>query len=216
LLTTLDEYMLTVNSRWPTLVGVTHDKPRRSDATRAAILAAARERFAAEGYERATIRAIAADADIDPTMVMRYYGNKEKLFTAAADVDLRLPDLTAVPPDQVGARLARHFLDRWEHDEAMAALLRAGATNKAAAQRMRGIFATQLVPVVAAVCPDPSQAPVRTTLVASQVLGAALCRYVLVLSPFAEMPAEEVVAWLGPTLQRYLTAPDQTHGSLNG
>jgi AcrR family transcriptional regulator len=195
---------------------VTHDKPRRSDATRAAILAAARERFAAEGYERATIRAIAADADIDPTMVMRYYGNKEKLFTAAADVDLRLPDLTAVPPDQVGTRLARHFLDRWEHDEAMAALLRAGATNKAAAQRMRGMIAIQLVPVVAAVCPDPSQAPARAALVASQVLGAALCRYVLVLSPFAEMATEDVTAWLGPTLQRYLTALDQTHGSLNG
>ena len=63
--------------------------PRRSDATRAAILAAARERFAADGYERATIRAIAADAKIDPSMVMRYYGNKEKLFAAAADVRAR-------------------------------------------------------------------------------------------------------------------------------
>lgn len=187
---------------------MTHGKHRRSDGTRAAILAAARERFAAEGYERATIRAIAADAGIDPSMVMRYYGNKEKLFAAAADVELRLPDLTAVPPDQVGTRLARHFLDRWERDEAMAALLRAGATNEAAAQRMRGILATQLVPVVAAVCPDPSQAPTRAALVASQVLGAALCRYVLRLSPFAEMPAEEVVAWLGPTLQRYLTLLD--------
>jgi AcrR family transcriptional regulator len=195
---------------------VTHCRPRRSDATRAAILAAARERFAAEGYERATIRAIAADAGIDPTMVMRYYGNKEKLFAAAADVDLELPDLTAVPSDQVGTRLARHFLDRWEHDEAMAALLRAGATNEAAAQRMRAILVAQLVPVVAAVCPDPSQAPARAALVASQVLGAALCRYVLVLSPFAEMPPEDVTAWLGPTLQRYLTAPARRTAPLNG
>ena len=67
---------------------------RRSDRTRAAILAAARERFAADGYERATIRAIAADAAIDPAMVMRYFGNKEKLFAAAAEFDLRLPDLS--------------------------------------------------------------------------------------------------------------------------
>ena len=57
---------------------------KKSDRTRAAILAAARERFAQDGYERATIRAIAADAAIDPAMVMRYYGNKEKLFAAAA------------------------------------------------------------------------------------------------------------------------------------
>jgi AcrR family transcriptional regulator len=187
---------------------MTDGKPRRSDATRAAILTAARERFAAEGYERATIRAIAADAGIDPTMVMRYYGNKEKLFAAAAEIDIRLPDLATVPRDQVGARLARHFLDRWEHDETMAALLRAAATYEGAAQRMREMFAQQLVPVVAVACPDPALAPARAALVSSQVLGAALCRYVLRLEPLVTMPAEEVIGWLGPTLQRYLTAPD--------
>src|SRR5215217_9333010 len=98
---------------------------RRSDATRAAILAAARERFSSDGYERATIRAIAADARIDPSMVMRYYGNKEKLFAAAAEFDLRLPDLTAVPRETLGARLAGHLVDRWEKDDTLMALLRA-------------------------------------------------------------------------------------------
>jgi len=185
---------------------VTQGKPRRSDATRAAILTAARERFAADGYERATIRAIAADAGIDPTMVMRYYGNKEKLFAAAAQIDLRLPDLTGVPRDQVGTLLARHFLERWEHDETMAALLRAAATNEGASHRMREMFATQLVPVVAVACPDPAHAPARAALVSSQVLGAALCRYILRLEPLVTMPADDVIAWLGPTLQRYLTA----------
>src|SRR5690349_24111757 len=102
--------------------------PRRSDATRAAILAAARERFAADGFERATIRAIAADARIDPSMVMRYYGNKESLFTAAADFDLRLPDLGGIPAEAVGESLARHFLDRWDDDETLMALLRADVT----------------------------------------------------------------------------------------
>lgn len=178
-------------------------QPRRSDATRAAILAAARERFAADGYERTTIRAIAADAGIDPTMVMRYYGNKEGLFAAAAEFDLRLPDLTTGTADQVGAQLARHFLNRWEHDEAMAALLRAGATNKGAADQMRTIFASQLSPKVAAVCPDRTAE--RAALIASQVLGMALCRYILRLPPLVAMPTDEVVAWLGPTLQRYLT-----------
>jgi AcrR family transcriptional regulator len=185
---------------------VTDGRPRRSDATRAAILAAARERFATDGYERATIRAIAADAGIDPTMVMRYYGNKERLFAAAAEVDLRLPHLREVPREQVGLRLARHFLERWEGDEAMAALLRAGATNETAAQRMRELFTAQLVPAVRAVCPDPRQAPKRAALVAAQVLGAALCRYVLRLPPLTGMPLTDLTAWLGPTLQRYLTA----------
>ncbi|MFZ0121412.1 MAG: TetR family transcriptional regulator [Pseudonocardiaceae bacterium] len=192
---------------------MSQSKPRRSDATRAAILAAARERFAADGYERATIRAIAADASIDPTMVMRYYGNKEGLFAAASEVDLRLPDLTAVPAQDVGARLARHFLDRWEDDETMAALLRGGATNERAAQRIREMFASQLLPAVAASCPDPAQAPGRAALVASQVLGAALCRYVLRIPPIVEMAADDVIAWLGPTLQRYVTGSPEQHPS---
>src|SRR5215510_212651 len=88
--------------------------PRRSDATRAAILTAARERFAADGYDRATIRAIAGDAAIDPALVMRYFGNKEQLFAAAADFDLRLPDLGALPLAGVGSALVGHFIDRWE------------------------------------------------------------------------------------------------------
>lgn len=77
-------------------------------------MTAARERFATEGYERATVRAIAADAGIDPAMVMRYFGSKERLFAAAAEFDLRLPDLAAVPADEIGAVLVGHFLDRWE------------------------------------------------------------------------------------------------------
>src|SRR5213593_3726749 len=87
---------------------------RRSDRTKAAILATARKHFAAYGYERATIRAIARKAGIDPAMVMRYFGTKEKLFAAAAEFDLRLPDLAAVPRDAIGSVLVGHFLDRWE------------------------------------------------------------------------------------------------------
>src|SRR2546422_10073377 len=92
---------------------------RRSERTKAAILEAAREQFAASGYERATIRAIAAAAGIDPAMVMRYFGTKEKLFAAAAEFDLRLPDLAAVPRGTVGSVLVGYFLDRWESDDAL-------------------------------------------------------------------------------------------------
>jgi AcrR family transcriptional regulator len=177
---------------------------RRSDATRAAIVAAARERFAADGYERATIRAIASDAGIDPSMIMRYYGNKEKLFAAAAAFDLRLPDLDALPVDQLGASLVAHFLERWETDDTLMALLRAAVTNEAAAERARQIFATQLAPAVRTVAPDPAEAAVRSGLVASQILGTALIRYVLRLPPLATMDRAELISWLGPTIQRYL------------
>jgi AcrR family transcriptional regulator len=178
--------------------------PRRSDQTRAAILSAARERFAADGFERATIRAIAADAHIDPSMVMRYYGNKEKLFAAAAEFDLRLPDLTPVPLDALGTTLVGHFVDRWEHDETLIALLRAAVTQEAATERIRDIFAAQVGPAVARVTPDPAEIPVRAGLLATQILGFALCRFVLRLPPVVAMDRETVVAWLGPTVQRYL------------
>ncbi len=204
-------------------------RPRRSDATRAAILAAARERFAADGYERATIRAIAKDAEIDPSMVMRYYGSKEGLFAAAADIDLNLPAAMDVriqptghgdrdgeggegsqgdPRDHVGRFLVSHFLDRWEQDEVLTALLRVGATNPAGAERMQQVFRDQIGPLAAQVCPDPAEAPRRAALVASQILGMALARFVLRFPPAAEMPKEEVVDWLAPTVQRYLTAPE--------
>jgi AcrR family transcriptional regulator len=170
--------------------------------TKAVILAAAKQRFAESGFERATIRAIAADANIDPSMVMRYFGNKEQLFAAAADFDLQMPDLSGVDRKQIGARLVSHFLDRWERDEALVVLLRSSTTNDEAAQRMRKIFSTQLRPVIAKI--NPTDAPRRAGLLATQVLGLALCRYVLRLPPVVAMSHDEVVAWLGPTIQRYL------------
>jgi AcrR family transcriptional regulator len=191
----------------------TAPRARRSDATRAAILRAARERFAADGYDRATIRAIAADARIDPSMVMRYYGSKEGLFAAAAEFDLRLPDLAGAPADRIGEALVRHFLDRWEGDETLVALLRTAATNPGAAERMRGIFADQLGAAVAPLDPDPVTAGRRAGLVASQILGLAFTRYVVRLPPLVDVPPAELVGWVAPTVQRYLTgpAPDPAH-----
>jgi AcrR family transcriptional regulator len=174
---------------------------RKADQTKAVILAAAKERFAESGYEAATIRGIAADANIDPSMVMRYFGNKDQLFAAAAEFDLRFPDLTAIERSEVGVAMASHFLARWEDDDALIVLLRSSTTNAEAAQRMMGIFATQLLPEIAKLVPD--DAPRRAGLIATQVLGMALCRFVLKLPPVVAMSRAELIDWLGPTLQRY-------------
>lgn len=181
--------------------------PRRSDATRAAILAAARERFAADGYERATVRAIARQARIDPSMVMRYFGSKEELFATAVDVELALPDVRELGPGELGAALVRHFLDLWESSPVLVTLLRVGASYPAGAARMREVFREQLVPVAQRYGHDPDEAGARSTLVASQILGMALLRYVLRLPPAVDMPRDDVVAWLAPTVERYITAP---------
>jgi AcrR family transcriptional regulator len=150
------------------------DMPRRSDATRAQILRAAQAQFAADGFHKATIRAIAAQADIDPSMVMRYYGNKAKLFAAAVDVDLHLPDLTAIPKRHLGRTLVAHFLDRWEGDptdDALLMLLRSAATDDLAAKHMRTIFRDQLTPALLSVVSDPTEAAQRAGLISTR-LGA--------------------------------------------
>src|SRR4051794_28229234 len=72
-------------------------KPRqRSSDTKARILAAAQRLFAAEGYERTTVRAIAAAAAADPALVVRYFGSKEGLFALTTAFDLRLPDMSGI------------------------------------------------------------------------------------------------------------------------
>lgn len=179
--------------------------PRRSDRTRAAILDAARERFAADGYARATIRAIAGQAGIDPSMVIRYYGTKEGLFAAAADFTLDLPDVSATPVTEWGPILAHHVVRRWESNDTLVALLRVSATHEAAAARMRAIFAGQVAPVVAAAEPDPATAARRAGMLSTQMLGLALTRYVLRLPPVVAMTADEVATWIAPVIQHYLT-----------
>jgi AcrR family transcriptional regulator len=189
-------------------VGNSDEKPLRSAATRANILRAAQARFASDGYHKATIRAIAAAAEIDPSMVMRYYGNKAALFAAAVDIDLRLPSLTTLPRSRLGETLVTHVLDRWEGDpadDALLMLLRSAATDDAAAERMRIIFRTQLAPAIRTVVGDSAEATRRAGLIATQMLGLALCRHILRLRPVAALSRDAVVASIGPTIQRYLT-----------
>ena len=195
---------------WPTVAGMVgkQGRPRRSDATREAILLAARARFAADGYDRATIRAIAAAARIDPAMVMRYFGSKARLFAAAVDPDLRLPDLSGLPRRRLGKVLVAHFLDRWEgdpSDDSLLMLLRSAATDEVARERMRHIFARQLMPALATITDDPDEVAQRAGLVASQLLGLALTRHILRLPPLVAMERESLVEQVGPTIQRYLT-----------
>jgi AcrR family transcriptional regulator len=184
-----------------------HPPQRRSDATRAAILEAARRRFAAEGFRKATIRSIAADAAIDPSMVMRYYGSKDGLFAAAVDVDLGLPDLETADQNILGGLLVYRFLTLWEHppgNETLLTLLRSAVTDEITAERFREVFASQVTPAVLRVG-DPTDVARRAGLIASQLLGLALCRYVLRLPSVVAASRPQLITDIGPTIQRYLT-----------
>jgi AcrR family transcriptional regulator len=178
----------------------------RSEGTRRAILRAARAMFAARGYEQTTIRAVAAHADVDASMVMRYFQSKAGLFTAAVTTDLQVPDLRPVPASRRGELLVRYFVSRWEGpvaDDKLIALLRTAVTSEAVAGQVQAILGQRLTERIAAL--GEEQAPGRAALIAAQLLGLALCRYILRFEPLASLPADEVVAAVTPSVDRYLT-----------
>jgi AcrR family transcriptional regulator len=178
---------------------------RNASQTRADILAAARQRFGSDGYERTTLRAVAADVGIDPALVVRYFGRKQDLFAAAAEFTLDLPDLTKVEPDDVADALLPSFFAVWEEDTTFVALLRAAMTSPTAAETMRHVFATQVAPKLAAVTPDhPAQ---RAGLMGAFVIGLATTRYVLANPAVANLSHDELIRWAGPVIRQLLVGP---------
>jgi AcrR family transcriptional regulator len=181
-------------------------KPGKSDRTRAAILAAAQELFAEQGYERTTVRDVAARAGIDPALVIRYFDGKEGLFARAAVFDLALPDPAGIDRAELGPVLVRHFLEIWEGPGSgggMTILLRSAASNPVAAEKLQEVFASQVLPALARAT-GAADASARVGLVASQLLGIALSRYVLKLPPVVALPPERIIREVGETVQRYL------------
>ena len=182
-------------------------KPTKSARTRSAILDAAQRLFAEHGYDGTTVRDIAAQASIDPAMVIRYFGNKDELFAQAAEIKLSLPDLRTVEAATVGRVLIQHFLSVWEgagSGKGMAILLSSATSNEYAASKTREIFAAQVMPAIAGLS-NPADAGRRAALVSTQLLGLALCRYVLKLPPVVALSHDEIIESVAPTLQRYAT-----------
>jgi AcrR family transcriptional regulator len=194
------------------MAGRTGRRPGNPD-TRTSILEAAREAFAERGFEAASIRAIATSAGVDPALVHHYFGTKEQLFKACLNFPIDpaevLPQVLAGGPEEIGERLVRLFLRIWDSPAGAAgvALMRSAVSNDWTARLLREFITTQMirhvVPRLATV--DQADAPLRISLIATQMAGLAMIRYVLKLEPLASAPPEVVVAAVGPNLQRYLT-----------
>jgi AcrR family transcriptional regulator len=193
---------------------------RRSgdSGTREAILDSARRQFAEYGYNGATIRAIASGAGVDPALVHHFYGNKERLFAAAMRlpvvpsevISAALAEPSRRPEVTLGTHLVASALALWETEELRGpflGLLRSAMTSEQATAMLREFITEAILAPVAAVTleTDPGSAPFRAALIASQVLGLALTRYVLRLGPIASASRDELVAAIGPNIDRYLT-----------
>jgi AcrR family transcriptional regulator len=180
--------------------------------TRAAILSAARSRFAEHGYAGTTIRAVATDAGVDAALVHHYFGTKDELFLAAIElpVDPRQVLASAMNggPEGAGERFLTVFLAVWDDPElqpALVGVVRAMLDPASSRLLTEGFLPVVVRPLGEALGIDRPEH--RMPIVASQVIGVILLRYVLRVEPLASMSSAQVVATYAPTVQRYLTGP---------
>ena len=193
------------------------DVPRRrgrrpiGEDRRGDILAAAREEFATKGFDGTTLRGIARVAGVDARLVHHYFEGKDAVFTAAFEIPVRPQDVLepvlAPGPDGIGERLMRLFLSVWDSPpgrQRIVALLSASLTSDAGARMLREFLASEIFGrIVAHLRADDAE--IRASLAASQLMGVVVARYVVGVEPLASLPPDDVVAFIGPTLQAYLT-----------
>jgi AcrR family transcriptional regulator len=183
-----------------------------NSGTREAILDAARRAFAERGYQQATIREVAGIAGVDPALVHHYFGTKQDLFVAAVEIPVNpFEAFVALVSEEgletLGERLLGLFLSVWDHPDQhspMLALIRSAVSEERAAAMLREFITEEILGRIARELGTPD-ATLRTNLVASQLVGLIMARYVIRIEPLASTPAPVLVAAIGPTLQRYIT-----------
>jgi AcrR family transcriptional regulator len=186
--------------------------------TREAILAAASRHFAEHGYDRASLRRIAAEAGVDQKLIAHFFGSKQQLFVAAVGLPFNpgevLPAILAGDPDSVGERLAAllvEVLEQPELHQRLTGVVRAAASEPEVARMLREFLTRELFGPAAELL-DTEDGPFRANLVGSQIVGLVMARYVVAIEPLATMPPSAVAAAVAPTLQRYLLGPLATEG----
>lgn len=185
-----------------------------SPPNREAILAAATEYFGRHGYDRATIRGIAAEAGVDPALVHHYFGSKDQLLVSALQLPVNprevVAELLAGGRENLGQNLLRRILAVWGSDWAgggrLVGLIRASTSHDDAARIIREFFTREVIGRLADGL-DVPQPRLRAALVGSQLIGLAMARFVIAIEPIASADPETLIGVYAPTLQRYLTGP---------
>jgi AcrR family transcriptional regulator len=188
-------------------------RPGNQD-TREAILSAARDAFAERGYDAASIRLIAAAAGVDPALVHHYFGTKDQLFLDAMQLPLDPATIVAKVMtggvDGLGERLVRTLLTVWDSPVggAAAAFVRSAVSNELIAKMMREFIVNRIIRrVVKDLALDPAEGPLRANLIATQMAGLIMMRYIIKVEPLASTAPDVVAVLIGPTIQRYVTEP---------
>ena len=178
--------------------------------TREAILKVARREFATRGYDATSLRLIAAQAEVDPALVIHYFGTKDNLFVAATGLPAGLPgaiaSLAGIPVTDFPAALVRAYLELVDSDDsrnAILALVRSAVSHERAAAMLREFLTAQLLPVIARLT-QRDDARLRASLVAAQLIGIAVLRHVIRVEPLARATPDEIAALAAPAIGQYL------------
>lgn len=173
-------------------------------------MAAAADEFSERGYDGATMRGIATRAEVDPALVHHYFGSKADLFGATVSApmrpDLELPKILAGPREEVGASIVRYLLtalDDATTRKRAVMLVRAGIGNKLTSPLFATVLQREVLNMMVTTMEGPD-AEVRASLVASQIAGLIVGRYILQLPGLATADVDTLVARVGPVLQGYL------------
>ena len=186
-------------------------RPPGTSDTRDRILASARERFAHNGIDRTSIRAIAAAAGVDSALVHHYFGTKQQLFAAAINLPIDpmtvLGPIREVPVEELGLVLPSLLLPLWDSEmgAALVATLRsmlAGSDVNLVRSFLQEVITAEVAPRVDN---PPGSGRIRVQFVASQLVGVVMARYIIKLEPFASLPPEQIAKTIAPNLQHYLT-----------
>jgi len=177
--------------------------------TKAEILAAARAEFAVSGYERATIRSIASLANVDPALVMHYFGSKEQLFAASLELPVNpatvMRQVFEATDCDIGEILIRTMLTVWDTDVGggqFIAALRSATSVGPINETVREFIHRSILQTIADALEGPG-ADLRASLIASQLVGLLVGRYVLQFPALVEASVDELAAIVGPTIGRY-------------
>ena len=183
--------------------------------SRDVVLAAAKSRFAADGYDKTTLRAIADEAGVDAAMVLYLFGSKDQLFRESLrliiDPDVLVRALTGTSDDEddIGTRMVRTYLGVWEGPDSAATMrmmLASATSNPDALDAFRSFMQSYVLTAVSGVLGGDEHARLRAMLAASSLVGTAVLRYLIGVPPLADLPTEDVVRLVAPTVTRYLTA----------
>lgn len=189
---------------------------RRGGATasRDHILDTARKLFAEHGFEGTSLRQVARAAGVDPAMIHHFFSGKDELFALSvelpADPEQVLAGMAESDPAQRAELIVRTVLRLWDSpaQAGLLAFLRGTIGSKAKTSLLRETVARRVISrIMASVPGPPDEVALRGNLVATQVVGLMMVRYVVRLEPLASAPPEDVVRLVAPNVQRYLTGP---------